>query len=956
MTVSIAAGKVQILVGDDNQDWSEAYVSLSLNDPEIDDRGFLPISGRLTLAVLASPPDSQDPLSSAGKLRWKKGQRIIINYQKTDGSWARHPRGWLYIAKAPAPPQIGARATLEISVVCALQLQTFPVPRGQGWQFQPQFSGEQNQTLRPSNSVSRTDAIAALLPRAGLQSMAWVGQVPKFPLAVSAPAGGEAIPELMGKLAYGGLAVLQQNNQGQLTAYSAALTRSAPLLALDESQLVSIEFLEGGEAPCEQVFFNASLSYTVQLFTNSTNTSTNYGDGSAVNPALLGKTITIRQTSTSERVDSNSKIITEEIRAPFGLISPVAYPKDTSLGTDSQKVSTWYYGGEGGKLTRFTISETGLFAKFCAQYLGTLTKTQREAIASTPVTRLTSTTYDYDGDTVKQIVTQIDEPIAAVVTDEKHDSPTATKTSYYQSINYQKRGETEWTRTQVTLVPAARRGLQLTDKLKANRIAMKGALIVDPDNTSTETSNSGQTNPPAAERLPAQTEERSAPLEGGCTFVVAPNPFSPRERRFTLEVGVTGSDQLTELSQVTGGRILGRSQGIRIQIPLLDALIDNPAPLQNFSLTRTEILPTGKRRNIYLYQMDAIGYEHEADQAVATLSGIWLGTIEGDIVPHTQTPTAPTFTSTKVQAIYDSITLANSDNTSSQIVIVPPPLINFPIARGCGLGRAIISPPSFDSAPLIVERGFGFGRSLGLLSQLQARGFGVGRQIFALSDRPTTNLPISVPRGVGFGRESSPVPVIRIIERGFGIGRTASQFGLQEFFYSGTPLDTAGILYFLGATTGTNYTPTTWNNPHNMGRVVVAASTVASGAAANLVNRSTDTANRTTAVASSWYRIDFGTGRAVRPTTYLLQHDGTTGAFLRTWRLEGSNDTTTWTTLDTRTNDTTLNDINTWGAFTCNAGDTGFWRYLRVLQTGTNSDATNVLTLAEFEVYGQFDY
>jgi hypothetical protein len=58
---------------------------------------------------------------------------------------------------------------------------------------------------------------------------------------------------------------------------------------------------------------------------------------------------------------------------------------------------------------------------------------------------------------------------------------------------------------------------------------------------------------------------------------------------------------------------------------------------------------------------------------------------------------------------------------------------------------------------------------------------------------------------------------------------------------------------------------------------------------------------------------------------------------------------TNWVDLDTRTNNTSINQ-NTWFSGSCTA--TSSYRYLSILLTGPDSSGTNNLTFAEFEVYG----
>lgn len=955
MTVNASAHKLQILVGADNQDWSAALISFEVGDSERDDSGRILQQGKLKLAYISGAPDSMNPRTAAGRARWFKGQQIIVNVTKAAGNFVRHPRGWLYIAKPPLPPS-KAKPYLELDLVCVLQLRNFPQPRG------PLQRLEVSPSALPgtlTNSLERTALISTCFSKAGITN-SFVGSVPKHPVFVSLykddPGG---YPDLAGKLAYGGRKTLCQQRDSSIDAVDLAIARNTPLLTVEIGKdEIFYEHIEGGETPVEKVVFNATLSYTVKTSENSNSVRTDKGDGAAVDPALLGSPITVREVTTSENITDTSKILTELVRAPLGMVSPVAFPKVVDLGLDSETITTWNYGADGGKLSQKTIVEKGLFPKLCAEFYSRMNKTDQAAFANTQVTKEDITTYEYDGDVIKTISRIINEPIGAIISDEKLLTPGKPATSFLQTITYYSPRQGEWTISQTTLIPAIRlrSDLQLKNMSASDRIAVKGALITDPKNTFTDTSNSGQNQPPAAERVAAKTENRDKPIEGVATFTVANSGFDPRERPFTLDTGVAGGDQLTELAQIEGALLIGRAQGARIQLPLLDQFLDNPQPLQNIAVIETEVLPTGKKKNLILYQMDGLEFTHNRTQALVTATLIWIGTIEGSLVPHSSTPPQPAFTESAVVAPYTTLMLDNSESVSVETVVVPPPIVVQPTQRGFGFGRPelelLLRKPL---VPITADRGFGFSRALTFAIAPEARGFGLGRGDAELQLRLTSVPIITGPRGFGVGRpEAVRVPIPITSERGFGVGKSGDRlWGLGNFEYSGSTPDTNGIIYFAG----TNFGQATWSNPHNASRLIVAYSTTTSGTPANLVDRAVNTANRTNNTANSWMRVDFGLGRSVRPVFYVLQHDNTAGAYLRTWKLQGSNDTSfvLWDDLDVRTNDTTINAVNAFGGFAITPVTTSY-RYLRVLQTDVNSDGTNTLVIAEFEVYGIYDY
>lgn len=163
--------------------------------------------------------------------------------------------------------------------------------------------------------------------------------------------------------------------------------------------------------------------------------------------------------------------------------------------------------------------------------------------------------------------------------------------------------------------------------------------------------------------------------------------------------------------------------------------------------------------------------------------------------------------------------------------------------------------------------------------------------------------------------------------------------------------DTSGFFYFIG----TGYGQSSWSNPSSGGLLTTTSSAIFTGV-------TSATTDRTTAqiivnnVANSWIVWDFGTAH-VTVTDYLLRgrSDFSGDINPRNWKLQGSNNNSSWTDIDVRVNDTTVGPgAATWGHFTCT--DTGRWRYLRLLQNGVNAAGNNFLVNSEAEFYGTFRY
>ena len=108
-----------------------------------------------------------------------------------------------------------------------------------------------------------------------------------------------------------------------------------------------------------------------------------------------------------------------------------------------------------------------------------------------------------------------------------------------------------------------------------------------------------------------------------------------------------------------------------------------------------------------------------------------------------------------------------------------------------------------------------------------------------------------------------------------------------------------------------------------------------------------------------WYAWDLKTYE-VAPTRYSLRHGNSDPDYsLRHWRLEGSDDGETWTTLSTHSDDGSLGGKGPgeYGGFKTASWELPglarrFFRHFKIVQTGKNSSGYDHLWIAGFELYG----
>lgn len=160
--------------------------------------------------------------------------------------------------------------------------------------------------------------------------------------------------------------------------------------------------------------------------------------------------------------------------------------------------------------------------------------------------------------------------------------------------------------------------------------------------------------------------------------------------------------------------------------------------------------------------------------------------------------------------------------------------------------------------------------------------------------------------------------------------------------------DTGGTAYWLGTDEGKQL----WANPHTAGRITCSMSSFFNSNfnfPERFVNRQIDDLIATANIVNSWFKIDFGLQKKLTCNYYSLRGRNFSSNHPRNWKLQGSNDDTSWIDLDTQTNNSSINQ-NTWLSLPVTTAQE--YRYLRIYFTGVSSSNDNVQTMGEWEFYG----
>jgi hypothetical protein len=158
--------------------------------------------------------------------------------------------------------------------------------------------------------------------------------------------------------------------------------------------------------------------------------------------------------------------------------------------------------------------------------------------------------------------------------------------------------------------------------------------------------------------------------------------------------------------------------------------------------------------------------------------------------------------------------------------------------------------------------------------------------------------------------------------------------------------DSNGVFYYIGTALGT----TAWNNPAGSS-VIITPSSVGSGSTNTLTGR-TPSDFWTNNSAGSSIIFSIGT-HTLNLNHYTLQTRGSdSGYYPTSWAIQGSNDGSTWTTLDNQTNYTGFDGTAQWKDFSVTPSTS--YSYFRIVSTGNDSNGSSYLCLGQIELYGVF--
>lgn len=643
MAINISARIAQVLIG--GEDWSACLLeALNWETTSLDQSGLIRTTSQLQLIPTRGQPGSLDDRKNL--VTWKVGNPIHLNISSESGTLQPHPAGNLRLLSTEYNPEDGR---LTVQAGCLITLMNF---------------------RQPTKSDDADIDIESFTPRRGLvEKLLGLGGidnhiVPDLPYPINYPINiGSSYIETVGRLLYSAGYVGWIDGQETFRVKSVVLTPGSTLslqIGTDAGDELWYRRLPGSEGPRENIKVNGVRSCAKPPVYPKTTTTTRYGTAAMISEDLGTGTIVASKEITKEVFNGNNLTTITDIYTPLGLAIPEFadnYVFPTGLMHSEYRVEEkTFESGKDGKLLKVVTDIYKVFGSVLVEFI--LFKGEQNFPTKTSLFHAEKiiAIYSYDG---KQRPTKIEttksESIGALLAGHDYDwtstvFATGLKISETTTETWERQRGNKWvhilaaSRTLGRVKPEAIAAFVeqstdppdiLNEKLR-NRIL---AMCPDPQVSVRETSNSGQTVPPAPERRPPKIEYDDEQVCGEAYFAqVGGNPYKERERTYqidylagrvaspdedTVDYSTTPPEpsctdsQCQKIAEIEGKLLFGRHKGQDIGINLKDELF-GWEPLMPVKCTE----PDGTVR---YFVMDDCHWFLGGNRAMCNFSGIWLG-------------------------------------------------------------------------------------------------------------------------------------------------------------------------------------------------------------------------------------------------------------------------------------------------------------------------------------------
>lgn len=590
MVANARARAIQVFIGADLQDWSDAAVSLATGYESLPDTGgMVKVTATLVLANIVGAPESISP--RANPIRWKPGQDVYIRVRNdANDAWIDTLFSRLKIIREPAEP-LRDEQQISLDLGCKLR-------------WADLFELDDDGSGVVFGTPETCDLIASRLLQASEVDAGDIS-LSTWPYSLAYPFGKDtnSFAEQAGQLAWSNNGrILYQNVAGDVTQRVLSFASGTPVatVTLGDDDIVWQPLQDPQQPPETTKAAGSGYEQTQQTTPVVTVDSTtgNFGD---YTPGGAGTGIVSRRTTTNSYVIGNAttnstkttRVETDELEVT--IFQNPGIPTQLVEFEEYLTVETYEQNADPSKAKLLNIVET-LERREKAIIPDGVFANMREIYRKT-------TTFTYGANEAAATVSVVERE-AEIIHDEASASPWTLQTTNASLNTYTEVAPGIYQLKEVTQTARIVENSNV-DKADANIWALT---------TRTQNHPAGRDNaPPATQFFDLAITEQEYHYEGTASYVhPGGSTGRNRQRLYTIPFGFSNA-QMATLAALHRDLLKGRHYGDEIELTISDDLLVAP-PLAQIDVV--------DGATTYEYLADALKFSFEPNQATAHCVGI----------------------------------------------------------------------------------------------------------------------------------------------------------------------------------------------------------------------------------------------------------------------------------------------------------------------------------------------
>jgi hypothetical protein len=326
-------------------------------------------------------------------------------------------------------------------------------------------------------------------------------------------------------------------------------------------------------------------------------------------PSSTALTVSRKVTTTYTPFDGTKTSFIQEIEQPLGVLFPDTYPASTSLAISSRTTTEIYYLTDGRLSYSVATTRQPLGVLFPIIY-PTITSLATSEVTTTTYAYETTSAYDVEKITVKQVVIVTRQPLGVIfpiiypsstsLSDRKKETTTYTRYNQGYSNDY-------WNKNVSVLEPL---GIVFPTTYPSST-----SLAPSSNGAFDDTNNDGSCTAPAVTYRNPDNDIRERELK---TAVVVELPwedvYRPRQRSITVDFCISNA-QIYQYGLLFNKMLVGRSYGATLTTPLSNFWLSSDArPFCEIQVTHSQF---GETATVYRYKLDSITWALNGTEAYA---------------------------------------------------------------------------------------------------------------------------------------------------------------------------------------------------------------------------------------------------------------------------------------------------------------------------------------------------